>query len=374
MTPTAIPPAVPEQPATPPVRRVRLGAVGAGWWATSNHFPIFAARDDVELVGVCDPGPDLLTVQRQFGFLHATADYEELLALDLDAVVITTPHDLHYEQAVRAIERGLHVQVEKPVTLSAERAWDLHTRAEAAGVHFLVPYGWNYKPFTEAAKKLVDEGQLGQIQHVVCQMASPTRGLFAGDPDDIRALWDSETAGPQASTWQSPERGGGYAHGQITHLSALLFWLSGLRARTVQARVATAGARVDLFNAAVLTFDNGGLGSLSGAATLPDENPYQVDIRLFGSEGVLLLDTERERVSLHRYDGRRWDLDIEPGAGAYECLTPPNRFIELITGASTENNSDAGVAARTVELIDAMLRSAADGGREVLVHDDKETP
>ena len=33
------------------VKKVRLGAIGAGWWATSNHFPLFAARDDVELVG-----------------------------------------------------------------------------------------------------------------------------------------------------------------------------------------------------------------------------------------------------------------------------------------------------------------------------------
>ena len=123
------------------------------------------------------------------------------------------------------------------------------------------------------------------------------------------------------------------------------------------AKVSTGGAAVDLFDAAVITFDGGALGSLSGAATLPDGNPYQVDIRIFGTEGVLLLDTERERVSLHRYDGAQWDLDIEPGAGAYECIVPPNRFIDLITGASTENNSDAVVAARSVELIDAMLRS-----------------
>ena len=71
--------------------------------------------------------------------------------------------------------------------------------------------------------------------------------------------------------------------------------------------------------------------------------------------------------------------DIEPGAGAYECIVPPNRFIELITGASTENNSDAVVAARSVELIDAMLRSAAAGGIETDVHgeapaDEEEEP
>jgi predicted dehydrogenase len=201
-------------------------------------------------------------------------------------------------------------------------------------------------------------------------MASPTRGLFAGDTNHIRALWDSRTSGPDPSTWQSPDHGGGYAHGQVTHSSALLFWLTELRAASVMAKVSTGGAAVDLFDAAVVTFDNGALGSLSGAATVPDGDAYQVDIRVFGTEGVLLLDTERERMSLHRYDGQRFDLDVPAGSGAYECIVPPNRFIELITGASTENNSDARVAARSVELIDAMLRSSAAGGAEVLVQQD----
>ncbi|MFF2388058.1 Gfo/Idh/MocA family protein [Agromyces sp. NPDC058104] len=351
-------------------RRVRIGAVGAGWWATSNHFPIYAARDDVELVGVCGFGPQLERVRAEFGFGMATERYEELLDQDLDAVVITTPHDLHYEQAVAAIERGLHVQVEKPTTLDSASAWDLVERVERAGVHFLVPYGWNYKPFTVEARRLVEAGHLGEIQHVVCNMASPTRGLFAGDPDDIRQLWDSATdSGPDKSTWQSPNRGGGYAHGQVTHSSALMFWLTELRAATVSARVSRAGAAVDLFNAATISFDGAAIGSLSGAATVPDGDPYQVDVRVFGSEGMLLVDTERERVSLHRYDGRKWDLDIEPGAGAYECLVPPNRFIDLVAGTSDENNSDARVAARSVELIDAMLRSSAADGAVVAVHD-----
>jgi predicted dehydrogenase len=239
------------------------------------------------------------------------------------------------------------VMVEKPVTLSAEEGWDLERRVRERGVVFLAPYGWNYKPFTVEAKRLVDEGLLGGVQYVLCHMASPTRGLFAGDTNHIRRLWESRTSGPDPQTWQSPEHGGGYAHGQITHSSALLFWLfDTLRAASVTAKVSTAGAAVDLFDAAVVTFDGGAIGTVSGAATLPDGSSYQVDVRVFGSEGVLLLDTERERVTLRRYDGREWNLDIEPGAGDYECI-----------------------AARSIELIDAMLRSAAAGGTEVTVQE-----
>jgi len=345
---------------------VRLGAIGAGWWATSNHFPLFAARDDVELVGVCGKGDGLEAVREKFGFGFATEDATELLDADIEAVVISTPHDLHHPLAAQALDRGLHVLCEKPMTLHADEAWDLAARAERAGTVFLVPYGWNYKPFTVAAKRMLDAGAIGEIQYALCHMASPTRGLFGTDPTHMLERWNSDTA-PDPTTWSSPEHGGGYAHGQITHSSALLFWLTGLRAASVAGRAITAGAPVDLFDAGVIRFEGGALGSLSGAATLADGDKYQVDIRLFGTEGVLMIDVERERVTLSRYDGRREEVVIPEGEGEYECLVPPARFIELITGASGENNSDVTVAARSVELIDALLRSSAAGGADTPV-------
>ncbi|MDY0908235.1 Gfo/Idh/MocA family oxidoreductase [Microbacterium sp. CFBP9034] len=348
--------------------RVRLGAVGAGWWATSNHFPLFAARDDVELIGVCGLGPGLDDIRDRFGFGFATSSSDELFAADLDAVVISTPHDLHHPLAAEALDRGLHVLCEKPMTLHADEAWDLAARAERAGTVFLVPYGWNYKPFTVAAKRMLEAGRIGEIQYALCHMASPTRGLFGSDPTHMLERWNSATA-PDPGTWSSPAHGGGYAHGQLTHSTALLFWLTGLRASSVAGHVMDAGAPVDLFDAGVVRFDNGALGALSGAATLADGDKYQVDIRLFGTEGVLMIDVERERVTLSRYDGEREQVEIAEGEGEYECLVPPARFIELITGASSENNSGVDVAARSVELIDALLRSSAAGGADTPVHD-----
>jgi predicted dehydrogenase len=348
--------------------RVRVGAIGAGWWATSNHFPLLAAREDVELVGVCGLGPGLGAIRDEFGFGMATESINELLDSGLDAVVVTTPHDLHFDVATRALERGLHVLCEKPMTLRADQAWSLVESTRRAGTHLLVPYGWNYKPFTVEAKRILDAGLVGEIQFALCHMASPTRGLFGGDPSHMLQRWDSTTK-PELSTWADPRHGGGYAHGQVSHSTALFFWLTGLRASTVAGRVANAGAQVDLFDAAVVRFDGGALGSLSGAATLADGDKYQVDLRIFGSEGVLMIDAERERVSLRRYDGQRIEVPIAEGEGEYECLVPPARFIELITGASTENNSTADVAARSVELIEGLLRSSKADGAEVRVHD-----
>src|SRR5262245_31383621 len=107
-------------------RKVRLGFIGAGWWATANHMPILATRDDVELTAVCRLGrPELEQVRDRFGFGFATEDYRQLLEQPLDAVVVTSPHSLHYEHTRAALEHGLHVMVEKPMALRGAEAWEL---------------------------------------------------------------------------------------------------------------------------------------------------------------------------------------------------------------------------------------------------------
>ncbi len=57
-------------------------------------------------------------------------------------------------------------------------------------------------------------------------------------------------AAPDPATCQAKEQGGGYAHGQITHSSGLMFWLTGLRAQEVSARMSAPNAPVDMYSAA----------------------------------------------------------------------------------------------------------------------------
>ena len=95
-------------------RKIRFGFIGAGWWATANHMPILAKRDDVELTAVCRLGKsELQQVKEQFGFPFATESAEELVNVPgLDAVVVSSPHTLHYEHARLALQRGLQVMGE----------------------------------------------------------------------------------------------------------------------------------------------------------------------------------------------------------------------------------------------------------------------
>lgn len=346
--------------------KVRLGFIGAGWWATANHMPLLKPRGDVEFVGVCRLGSDILQkVKEEFGFTYATEDYRELLNQPLDAVVVSSPHRFHYEHARAALECGLHVMCEKPMTLSAAEAWDLVEVARQKNVHLLIPYGWHYKPFLQHAKRLMNDNVVGQVQYVLCHMASPTKDFFSGG-GSVPAQWEPTLAKPDSTTWQVKAYGGGYAHGQITHSSALMFWLTGLRAAEVSALMTAPDSQVDMYDAATVRFENGAIGTISGAATLPDNDKFQVDVRIFGSDGALLLDVERERVELRRHDGKHQHLEIQPGEGSYSCEGPPQRFIDLIQGQGT-NDSAGEVAARSVELIEAMHRSAEAGGQATKV-------
>jgi predicted dehydrogenase len=347
--------------------KVRLGFIGAGWWATTNHMPLLSKRSDVEMYGVASLGQDMLAkVKDMFGFQFVTEDYHELLEHRLDGVIVSTPHYLHYEHAKAAVEKGFHVLCEKPMVLHAAEAWELVNIAKSKGVEILIPYGWNYKPFTRQAKKFIEGGAVGNIEYVLCHMASPTKALFGGGVSRFEH-WLPTLAEPDPRTWQDPEKGGGYAHGQITHSSGLLFWLTNLRASEVAARMTSPNSEVDMYDAASVVFESGAIGSFSGAATLPEGDLYQVDLRIFGDEGVVLLDVERERLEVRRHDKKHQHFDIPAGEGAYLCDEPPNRFVDVILGKGI-NDSPGEVGAKTVELIEAMIRSAKNSGYPTKVY------
>ena len=100
--------------------------------------------------------------------------------------------------------------------------------------------------------------------------------------------------------------------------------------------------------------------------TLPEADKFQLDVRVFGEKGVLVIDVNREQLELRSRDGRHQQFEIPDGEGAYSCEGPPDRFIELIQGTGS-NDSPGEVAARSVEMIDAMFRSADQAGAPVAV-------
>jgi predicted dehydrogenase len=351
----------------PTSRKARLGFIGTGWWATANYLPLLAARDDVELAAVCRLGAnELQRVQKHFGFPFATEDAAELVRQGgLDGVIVTSPHTRHYEHAKLALQAGLHVMCDKPMCTRGDHARELVRLADEKGRHLLVPYGWHYKPFVQQARAWIQDGRLGQIQYALCHMASPIRDLLTGRT--FQTVGNSGQAGgalfePDPSTWSDPDvAGGGYGHAQLSHSTGMLCWLTDLVPETVFSLMSAPNSRVDLYDAISVRFTNGAIGTVSGAGTAPAVglSSYQVDLRIFGSEGMLLLDCERARLELRRHDGQTQRLDLAPDAGGYTCDGPPANFVDLILGKTSINHSPGEAAMRSVLLLDAAYRSAA---------------
>jgi predicted dehydrogenase len=337
--------------------------IGAGWWAAVNHLPVLKANKLCEVVAVNRLGAkELAELQRRFEIPLAFEDYCAMLAdVPMDGVVISSPHVLHHEHAVAALDKGCHLLVEKPLTTTAADARDLMAKADAANKQVIVPYGWNFKTWTNEARALVASGQIGRIEHVVLQMASALEDLFAGQPM-------KETEGhmfrPPPSTWADPARAGGYGWGQLVHALGLLFRIADLEPSRVFAITGKSPTGVDYYDAVVVQFSNGATASVSGSATSPKHRGNQIDLRIFGSEGVLVLDIERERLEVHRRDGRDTFIEMPPGSGAYTCEEPLNTLVDICLDRQVENQSPGVVGMRAVEVLDALYRSARSGRLE----------
>ncbi len=343
----------------------RIGVVGIGWWATFNHIPTIQAGAEAEIVAICDLDASRLELAGdKFGIAGRYTDLEEMLAKEnLDGVMISTPHVAHTGPAVVALEAGCHVLVEKPMATTAADGRAIAAAAVKAGKQVLVPTGLNFTRFTEVAAGWVREGHIGEVRHAVCQMGSALNDLFAGEPM-------LETADhlfrPPASTWANPAKAGGYGWGQMSHSLAWLIHVADLRFESVYCMDGKSKTGVDFYDAAVARATSGATVSLSGAASVPKHKGLHLDVRIFGSEGMIMFDIERARLTLDRLDGTKMDAEVTQEEADYDGELPVKVFAKLCAGEAVNNASDGECGARVTEALDAMYRSAKSGALAVV--------
>lgn len=338
----------------------RIGIVGIGWWATFNHIPAIAACDNAELVAICDLDADrLATVGDKFGIRGRYTDLNAMLASEnLDGVIIATPHTTHTAPAIAALEAGCHVLVEKPMATTTADGWAIADAAKRTGKSVIIPCGISFAPFTEKAAQLVRNGRIGTIKHVTCEMGSALEDLLAGQP---MLETKDHLFRPPASTWADPQKAGGYGWGQLSHGLSWLIYVADIRIETIFCMDGKSSAGVDMYDAATARATNGATISLSGSGTIPKHKGLYFNIRLHGSEGMLIFDSESPRVELHRNDGTSEIIALAKGEADYDGTLPVNAFVDLCAGQQITNTADAKNGARVTEALDALYRSAKTG-------------
>jgi predicted dehydrogenase len=151
--------------------KVRIGVIGTSWWVDLMYVPSLMSHPAAQVVGVCGRNETRAAeVAGKFGDAKVFTDYRQLIGQgDLDALIVASPDDLHYEMTMTAIDAGLHVLCEKPLAGNAADARQMFERAEAAGLKHMVLFTWRWQPHWRYLKDLVDSGFIGRCHHAEFQ-------------------------------------------------------------------------------------------------------------------------------------------------------------------------------------------------------------
>jgi predicted dehydrogenase len=348
---------------------VRCAGVGAGWWGTTAHVPALKRHAGAELVAVQNPDLSLAEkIAADFKIPHACRTLEQVLAItDLNAVVISSTPNLHFEQTKAALERGLHVLVEKPMTFTAAQAREVVDLAEMRGLHLLISCPWHYTAHAAEAQRLIRSGGVGRVKMISVLMTNFTLGLYQAQPWE-KVFGSNPTLQNAASPYLKPAQtsysdpaiaGGGQIYCQFSHVGAYLDFLTGCRAAEVFARFDNAGTNVDVYDALNIKLEDGTLISVAsnGAPMLSDR---QFEVRVYGTEGMILMELWKGKMEFHDRRCNVTRLPDVPEADAYPLYAPAENLIDVVLGtAPNRAPGTSGVSA--MEMIEAASVSSREG-------------
>lgn len=174
---------------------VKVAVVGSGYWG-KNLVRNFHGLD--ALSAICDKDSRVLgKFEEMYPGIPVIQDMKELLetpSSPIDAVVIATPAESHYDLAKRALSAGKHVFVEKPLALTEEEGKDLVQLAEQNRLTLMVGHILRYHGAVVKLKELVDSGELGKIQYLysnrlnIGKIRAEENILWSFAPHDISAI------------------------------------------------------------------------------------------------------------------------------------------------------------------------------------------
>ena len=345
--------------------KARIGVIGCGWWATRAHLPALQANPDAVIGAIADPDEEnraraaerfAIPVDRVF------ADAGDMLAgAQLDAAIVAVPHDAHAPLARAVLDRGLHLLLEKPMTIHPPDARALAALARERGVELIIGYPWHYNRQVLAVRDAIADGRIGTIEYVSCQFASIVRELYRGNPEPYRDVLGYSVNPPGLKTYADPEiAGGGQGQTQVTHSAALLFLITGLKPVSVAAMTEPFELAVDLADAVVTRFDNGAIGSLGSTGSVLPGHDEMLEYRIFGSAGHIVFDVKEGTAVIHGLRGEVHRLPGLPTEERYPDWAPADNLVDIVLGRGG-NGSPAALGVLTVEFVDAMYKAAREG-------------
>ncbi len=168
------------------MKKINLGIIGCGHWGP-NYVRNFSTMPEARVVWVSDLKEERLTHIRQlFPGVKVSKDSNRVINDDtIDAVVIATPTVTHYKMALRCLQAGKHVLVEKPMTTAIKEAETLLSLASRCKKTLMVGHTFTYNSAVQAIKELIGQDKLGRLYYLYSSRTNlgPLRS-------DVNVLWD----------------------------------------------------------------------------------------------------------------------------------------------------------------------------------------
>lgn len=322
---------------------IRVGIVGLGYIGTSVGGG-FHAHPDATVAAVCDLDESRReAVGRQFGVPSPRRydDFTVMLSMaDLDAILIGTPHTLHYEQVVAAMEAGCHVYCDKPLTTDLARARDLVERDEASDRVLMVGYQRHIQTAFRIARERWRDVDPNWIT------ASITQDWI----DDSRGTW---RLNPALS-------GGGFLYDTGSHVIDGVLWTTGLEPRSVTASMDfhDDDGQIDSRAHLDVAFANGATGTFSFNGDAPAVREH---VHVWDDDGAVYLEgTEWGSRRIRRIDADSGEYEpyVEPQSEAARA----DVFVECLR-EGREPPATARDALRVTALTEAAYEAARTGDR-----------
>lgn len=345
-------------------KEVRIGIVGVGNMGSNHAHQILGGKiKGARLAAVCDLDAAKLEAFKQHD-LETFIDSDALIRSgSVDAVIVATPHYGHTTVGVEVLKAGLHLLVEKPISVhkaDCEKLIAAYTQRPHKKQVFAAMFNQRTDPRYRKVKELIESGEIGELTRVNWIITNWFRNQSYYDGGGWRATWEGE--------------GGGVLLNQCPHQLDLLQWLCGKPTR-IQAFCGI-GKRhhieVEDEVTAYLEYDNGATGVF---ITSTGEAPGTNRLEIVGERGKVVVESgqvkwTRNEVPMSEWSRTCqqqfksppvWNIEIPcPGGGGPQHQGILQNFVEAILEGKTLI-APASEGIHSVEMGNAMLLSSMTG-------------
>ena len=149
-------------------QKLRVGIIGMGLYAALEHVPMLRETGRAEIVAASRRNSKRLELaRRELSIPQTFTDWREMLEkTELDAVVVATPHDTHLEPTLAALDRGLHVLLEKPLATSIADASAILNAVRKSDRVVMMGVNRRGEPSWQSAKRALASGEIGQVRQI----------------------------------------------------------------------------------------------------------------------------------------------------------------------------------------------------------------